>query len=224
YISLLNSAGEPAGYKFMQTSGHKLELTNSEGSAVDSVTLTQNEWQLLAVTKASGKVKPTFHVYGFGTKKWAHRTASTLMPDGASVTGGRIRFAADGSVDFGAAALYNKVLSNAELESMATSYWEMLGHEPTGMWVFNQPDVNKPLLDETGGGANQVWAFGELLGSEVTTSSVPPNEDPNGTIFRGDFYRAENLEWNEIQEVGETASFTINELSPTLPEEDHFTA
>jgi hypothetical protein len=223
YISLLNSEGVPAGYKFVQTTGHKLELTNSEGSAIDSVALTQSEWQLIAVTKPAGKEKPRFHVYGYSTKKWAHRTASGSMPNGASVSEGRIRFGGNGSMEYAAAALYPRALSDKELESMTSSYSEWLGHEPSGMWIFNQPDLTKPLLDETGGGANEVFAFGETFGTEVASSSTPPNEDPNGTVFRGDFYRGKNLEWSEIQKVGSTASFSINELSPPLPSEDHFT-
>jgi Polysaccharide lyase len=220
YVSLLNEAGSPTGYKLRENTEGHLKLSNGFGGAEDPKSVSDTGWQLLAVTKAAGSAKPRFHIYSYTTKTWVHRSASEAMPNGGSVTGGRIRLGGSGSEEYAAAALYSRVLSDEEVESLTTSYEEWLELEPTGMWLLNQPDVTKPVLDETGGGANEI--FGETFGTEVHANASLPGDDPDGTIFRGDFYRGVNLEWEEEQLTGSTAEFSIEELIPPLPFENYF--
>jgi hypothetical protein len=220
YISLLNEAGSPTGYKLRETTGGHLKLSNGFGGAEDPSPVADTGWQLLAVTKASGSAKPRFHIYSYTTKTWVHRNASEEMPNGGSVTGGRIRLAGSGSEEYAAAALYSRVLSDEEVEDLTTSYEEWLELEPTGMWLLNQPDVTKPVLDETGGGANEI--FGETFGTEVHPNTSLPTDDPDGTLFRGDFYRGINIEWEEEQLNGSNAGLSIEELIPPLPFENYF--
>jgi hypothetical protein len=220
YITLLNEKGSPVGYKFQQTEEGRLSLTNGEGGTSDSSLLAEGEWQLLAVSKAAGEAKPRFHVYSYATETWAHRDGAEAMPNGLSVTNGRIRFGGPGSKEYAAAALYPRALSDGEVEDLAVSYEDWLELDPTGMWIFNQPDLSKPVLDETGGGANEILE--ETSGTEVHQDFSLPGGDPDGTLFRGDFYRGVNLEWAEEQQVGATALFAIEELSPPLPFENYF--
>lgn len=222
FISLLNSGGSPAGYKFIQDEEEdRLVLTNGEGWAEDSAAMVKDAWQLVVVTKASGTVKPRFHVYSYANKTWKHRDATGTLPNSPSVSGGKIRFSGSSGQEYAAAALYPQVLSDAEVEELAGTYQDWLELDPSGMWIFNQPDLSKPVLDELGGGANEI--YGDTSGTEVRANATLPGGDPNGIIFRGDFYRGENLEWPEEQLVGSTAAFSINELSPPLPYENYFT-
>ncbi len=220
YITLLNAEGSPTGYKFLQTEEDRLTLTNGEGWAEDSTTLPEDDWQLLAVTKASGSAKPRFHIYSYAEGTWKHRNSPESMPNAASVTGGKIRFGGPGSKEYAAAALFSRVLSDAEIEQLDDSYEDWLVLDPTGMWIFNQPDLSKPVVEELGGGANEI--VGDTSGTEVRESSTPPSEDPEGMIFRGDVYRGVNLEWAEEQLVGGSASLSIEELVPPLPFEAFF--
>ncbi|HYH49238.1 MAG TPA: heparin lyase I family protein [Acidimicrobiia bacterium] len=220
YMTMLNEAGSSVGYKFFENSEGRLKLSNGFGGAEDSKAIPDNGWQLIAVTKGLGEVKPRFHIYSYTSKTWVHRTGTEAVPNGGSVSGGKIRLGGLGKEEYAAAALYSRVLSDSEVEDLTTSFEEWLELEPTGMWLLNQPDVTKPVLDETGGGANEI--FGETFGTEVHQSSTPPSDDPDSSIFRGDFYRGVNIEWEEEQLSGESAKLSIEELFPPLPFENYF--
>lgn len=220
YITLLNEAGSPTGYKFFENNEGHLKLSNGFGGDEDPQPVPDSGWQLVAVTKGAGEVKPRFHIYSYTSKKWTHRNAAEEVPNGGNVSGGKIRLGGLGEEEYAAAALYSRALSDGEVEGLLPDFADWLEREPTGMWILNQPDVTKPVLDETGGGADEILE--ETFGTEVHQASAPPSDDPDGTIFRGDLQRGMNHEWEEEQLTGATAALSIKELSPPLSPEKYF--
>jgi DNA-binding beta-propeller fold protein YncE len=216
-VGLHNSGGSASGYGFLIGTGNVLGLSNGVGTAYSqSSPLVNNEWQLAVVTKAAGTAIPRFHVYRFGSQTWTHKDGTGTLGNAGSVAGGTVRFGArqntayyDGAL--GAAALYPRTLSDSDVERLTYDYFEWLGLEPGGMWIFNQADITHPVIDETGREANELAEDNES--TEVIAES-PLSGDPNDTIFSGDFSFGELSPWWEEQEVGLGAEASIADESP----------
>jgi hypothetical protein len=216
-MSLHTSGGKGTGYELYQDGGKHLALGVDPASTFGSDPINLSEWQLFAVSKAAGTATPRFHNYGYSSATWDHRNGSGTIGNGASVSGGTVRFGAwENSFyaegEYAAAALFSRSLSDAEVEALAGSYEKWLKLDPAGMWIFNQRDLTKPVLDETGGGADEyIWGGN---GTEVHQNLPMPTGDPDETIFRGDLIRNNYEEWVELQKVGATSAFSIGNSSP----------
>lgn len=218
-MSLHNSGGSGTGYDFFFSSNGQFALWTGTNAAYGTPNpLVADEWQLVAVTKASGTATPRFHVYRYATSTWSHSNASGTASNGGSVSGGTVRFGAWENEDYfdgeySSGALYSTALSDMAIETLEDSYANWLSATPTGMWIFNQVHVTHPVLDETGAGADEV----DTPSPSVIANLSPISGDPDTTIFRGDFSTGDLSQWWEDQEVGATASVSVGSSSPSPP-------
>jgi hypothetical protein len=224
-ISLHSSGGAGTGYDLALAPSGAITLYNGSSSRTSATGLVAaSQWALIAVTKASGTATPRFHVYRYDLSSWTHANASGTLGNGGSVSGGTIRMGAwedgyefDGR--YAAAALYPTALSDMAVETLDDSYANWLTAAPAGMWILNQVHVTHPVLDETGGGADEF----DATPPSVVANASPISGDPDTTIFRGDFSTGDLSQWWEDQEVGATASVSVANSSPSPPVgETHF--
>jgi hypothetical protein len=218
-LSLHNSAGAGTGYDLsLAPSGAVMMLNGTAWRTSSTGLVAASQWALVAVTKASGTATPRFHVYRYDLASWTHENAGSTLGNGGSAAGGTVRLGAwedgyeyDGR--YAAAALYPTALSDMAIETLDDSYANWLTASPAGMWIFNQVHVSHPVLDETGGGADEV----DAPSPSVVANASPISGDPDTTIFRGDFSTGDLSQWWEDQEVGATASVSVGSSSPSPP-------
>lgn len=125
-------------------------------------------WILTGAGKAVGTTTPRCHKYVYGTDTWTHQNAGGTAGNPATSAGGTVRFGEwedvdDYDGDMAAAAIFDRNLSDVEVEQMAHSLlsWVMLA--PVGMWVLDQQAVGTAVNDWTGNGANQSAITGTAL-------------------------------------------------------------
>lgn len=120
-----------------------------------------NKWYLVVGTKASGSSKAKFYIYDFTAKSWFVGESESAFTDIHTGTPAEIQFGRyNGSEQFAgryaAAAIFNKVLSEAEAKELIEGSIEgWLSKAPVGLWMFNQALVTEEVKDLTGHGANQ---------------------------------------------------------------------
>jgi hypothetical protein len=129
-------------------------------------------WTLLCISKSAGTVTPRGHKYVYSTDSWTHANWATTEGDKGSAAGGTVRFGEwqdvdDFAGDLAAAAIFDRALTDAEVELLAHSLnnWHALA--PVGFWIFDQGAVSMPLQDMTGNGANE----SAITGTAVATSA-----------------------------------------------------
>ena len=152
----------------------------TNATAVSSTSSVQpaDGWCLLAVTKTAGTTAPRFHKYVYNSNSWTRDNGSSVANTskvgptdtvriGTSIsTGTPIRFL-DGSI--AAMAIFSSALSDAQMDVLpfALNSWASFG--PSAMWVLDQASASVPVVDWTGGGANQ----SAVTGTSVATASSP---------------------------------------------------
>ena len=154
----------------------------SDDPSADSgsgVTISQDAWWLLAITKPTGTSAPRFHqkLLSAGIGSWNHLNGSAVGQTVNDVA--RIRLG--GVINSGAnmrlacVAIWDTDLSDAEIESIGTakSTASIYDLAPNCLWDLNQESIS-PLSDLTGGGANQI---------SITGTSVVTGDDPPGWTF-----------------------------------------
>jgi hypothetical protein len=175
-VTLHNSGGSGSflGLEISNTNGGV--FATSAGFVGDGVTLTVADgWCLLVGTKVAGTSQVRWHKYVYSTNVWTHANSTSTVADGvAPGAGGTVRFGEwqdsdDLSGDLEVVGLWSRALSDAEVEPLAYSFANWIATGPSGLWRFNQASVGTPLLDVTGGGANETT----ITGTSVATSSVP---------------------------------------------------
>lgn len=141
-----------------------------------AITLTSGQWYLVAVTKTAGTSAVRFHAFDMAAGTWTRADASstsvtpTWTPTSARIgngTGASPTQGWNGSI--AAAAAWNRALSDAELDRLPYSLAAWLAAGPSAMWVLDQHSTATPVLDLTGGGADQT----SISGTSVSTLSVP---------------------------------------------------
>lgn len=124
-----------------------------------------NIWALVVVQKVAGEAFPTFYVYRFDTASWVGPiTGDTEIKDAPVNPGGFIQHGQWGGGEqlvgarYAAAAIWNRVLTEAEVKSLASvaSLDKWLALAPVGQWMYFQANVAEAVADLTGNGANQV--------------------------------------------------------------------
>jgi hypothetical protein len=136
--------------------------------APTTVVTNANNWVLVAITKDAGSATPRFHKYVYDTTTWTHENGTAIASGPA--TSDRFQVGA-GAGDFYQgdiliAGLWNEVLDDATLEGMTDSLSQWEATNPDGLWRFDQDDVGDPVLDLTGGGADQTSITGTAVGTE----------------------------------------------------------
>jgi hypothetical protein len=156
-------------------SSNQLSLgVSSEGGSTSAFTVTAAEdWVLIALTKAAGTQPARFHKHVYATGASTHSAGSGSAGDGTAPGSGTWRFGSFFSTyingDLAAAAVFPRVLDDQEIDNLAHSLHTWLASAPSAMWVFDQATVSQPVVDWTGGGANQ----SDITGTAVAASSAP---------------------------------------------------
>jgi len=160
----------------INTDGGAYFFSTSAGFQNMGTASTADNWHLFAVTKANASSTPRAHKYVYDTNTWSHTNAGGNTNDGSAV-------GASGTVQFGrllgtseywngelaAAGVWDRVLTDTEVEQLAHSLIDWHATTPKGLWVFDQADTGQKLLDLTGGGANE----SSITGTAVSTVSLP---------------------------------------------------
>lgn len=136
---------------------------------------TAEGWQLSGMSKASGTVAPRGHKYVCGTDAWTHvNSSSTSANAGAPGSGGSIelgRLEEYGEYfngDMAWAAIWDRVLTDAEFEALAFGWWQVLASGPVSAVDLSQHATTQAVVDSVGG-CNQT----SQLNAGVSTLSVP---------------------------------------------------
>lgn len=153
--------------------------TNSTATKV----LDTDGWVIVAASKPTGTSIVRFHLYKFSTSTWVHANGASKA-DAAGAAGGSIVI---GTVntdwfvgDIDAAAFFPSNLSDANIETLATSLsaWDSLS--PAGMWVLDQTDVTVSVTDRTGNGSNQTARSGTTIASSSSPLTTPQTQNFEG--------------------------------------------
>ncbi|MFF0867620.1 hypothetical protein ACFYUV_38065 [Nonomuraea sp. NPDC003560] len=139
-------------------------------SAQSAFTVTSSDgWVLVAATKAAGSATPRMHKYVYSTGAWTHQDGSAAIADAGPVGGGTAFFGSASDSDIAAVGIWDRVLSDGEVESLAHSLVAWSASAPVGMWVLDQADTAQTVPDWTGRGGQQ----NSITGTIVATSSAP---------------------------------------------------
>ncbi|WP_327587030.1 hypothetical protein OHA25_08465 [Nonomuraea sp. NBC_00507] len=152
------------------TSTNLLRLRSQTTATESQFTVTSADgWVLVAATKAAGNgVAARMHKYVYSTGTWTHQAGTGTNDDfGPSVTSMTIGSSSDS--DIAAAGVWNRVLTDGEIENLAHSLTAWISAAPQAMWVLDQSDIAQTVLDWTGNGSNQT----SINGTTVAASSAP---------------------------------------------------
>lgn len=140
--------------------------------------LVENEWFLIAITKTSGVATPRGHAYRYSTGTWTHLdSANTLEGKAGSVS--LIELGRTNNDWFyvgyiAVAGVWTTALSDTQIETLETDLQAWLDTGAVAVWPLNQESVATPVVDITGGGANQTAQSG---------TAVVLGDDPPGFNF-----------------------------------------
>jgi hypothetical protein len=147
------------------------------GSTPSSATIGQtvaDGWGLQAWCRAAGAAQVVRqHSYIYGTNTWAHADNATTSGNPSapitSCTIGAEVTAAFWNGDIAAIVVFDRKLTDQEIESLAWSVttWHTLA--PKILWLLDQSAIAQLVNDFTGGGAVQ----SAISGTSVSASSVP---------------------------------------------------
>jgi hypothetical protein len=158
-----NSAGSTAN----------LSVTNASIASESTTAVTASDgWVLVSVAKATGTAVPRMGKFVYSSGTWTFSNGGAGLAYGSG--GDNLQIGAafgtrffDG--DLAAVAAFSRELSDSQLASLAFSLDAWLSAGPAGMWVLDQASTGMPVLDWTGGGANQ----STITGTSVATASPP---------------------------------------------------
>jgi hypothetical protein len=142
--------------------------------------MTAGDWQILAITKATGTVAPRMHRKQLGSGSWTHGSpSSTHAPVTTAVA--LFQIGARGTVDYkdfriAVAAVFDTELSDALIESIQTtpSTQKLADLGAVALWDLNQASTGTAVVDLTGDGADQ---------TTITGTTVVTGDDPPGWTF-----------------------------------------
>jgi hypothetical protein len=157
--------------------GNNLQIqSGNTGFQASSFTVTTTDgWCLVAGGKASGTATPRMHKYVYSSNTWTHQNAGGTLGNPSSVSGGVLAFGTwendldDYDGDLAVAAIFDRNLTDVEVEQLAHTLQGWYAAGPVGMWIFDQSAIGQTVIDNTGNGANQ----SSITGTAVATSSAP---------------------------------------------------
>lgn len=177
-VEMLTSGGSNArGLGLMDGDSSIAAFIGSTQRVATAMTLTRAMgWGQVGWTKATGTVAPRIHKYLYGTNTHSHANATTTAANGTAATGGTLRLGSfqtgDGIFldgDIAIVGIWNRVLSDAEVENLPFSLTAWLASAPSWLVVLDQDAVAQKVRDLTGGGSNET----ARTGTAVTAQSVP---------------------------------------------------
>lgn len=150
------------------------------GSEIGTPSL--NQWCILAVTKASGSAKPSWHFYDFAS--WEHKEDGSSIGNAPSLAGGSVLLRGNyefGECDLAAIAVWKANLNNSQVEALSAAKalgdWATL-NSPAAVWLFDQKSVSEAVNDRTAGGANQTSRTGTTVVEEEPPIPYAEEEEP----------------------------------------------
>ncbi len=162
------------GVLAVNNSGQRLYIEN-DFDATGASGLTAGAWRWYVVTKASGNVKPRYHVWDL-SGAWTHTDGGSNVIDGTGpVTQLRVGNNVNANRNWrgliAVAALWTSALSDGQVEAaMTLNASATLAASPTWMVRLNQGSTATSVTDDTGGGGGQ----SSLVGTSVSA------DDPGG--------------------------------------------
>ncbi|HEY6203807.1 MAG TPA: Ig-like domain-containing protein [Candidatus Limnocylindria bacterium] len=162
--------------------GNDVIVSTGFNASWSGFSLNITDYYFVLVTKARGFMFPRFHIYNFTTRVWYHANGNFAQDDQpGAVVGGHVNLGNYDSVptvpwsgDMVAAGWWDRdlmaELGDSGIEAMAQSIQACLSTSPAAFWRLDQSDVAQPVIDQTGGGADQVARTGtavRALGSAV---------------------------------------------------------
>ncbi len=175
-LVLHNSSGTSlAGLEIGPAAGvdNRLFYLQNSNSKKSGFTITNADgWILTGAGKATGTATPRFHKYVYGTNTWTHSDAVDGTLGNNTGTTNIIRLGVWElsdyfSGDIAVAAVWKRLLTDAEVEALAHSLQAWYASAPDAMWVLDQQATTQTVGDVTGGGANE----SSKTGTAVATSS-----------------------------------------------------
>lgn len=171
FLQAVNSSGNPVWGLLI--SGGKLYNESNFGSGGPAIVL--NSWMWVGFTKGDGNLPPRWHAKDLtaGTA-WTHiddgsNVGNNSGPPTGIVIGGRNAGTSSLRGNMAAAAVWNRALSDAEIESATTSAQTLnLAHPQWGV-LLNQASASTAVTDLSGFGASQV----SISGTTVDASEPP---------------------------------------------------
>lgn len=176
-ISLADASSYSSLWSFNDTNNLRL-FGQGLGLGDSTFTVTSSDgWVLVASTKATGSVPLSSYKYVYGTDAWTVNTTAGNVADGTAPGGsGSVKIGAyyDGLGSFfngemAAAAVFNRALTQAEIEALAHSLMAWRDAAPSALWILDQDQTSQPVYDLSGGGANQ----SAIVGTSAASSSSP---------------------------------------------------
>lgn len=172
---MLYSSGGAQHLALNRDNANRLWVHYQGASDVTStITVTAADgWCLIAVAKATGTVSPSFYKIPLASLSvTSHTPAGTSADHSAPGSSGTVRIGANSDDfvgDWHMGAIWDRALTQAELERLAVSLQAWYFAAPRGGWLFDQDAVAQKVADFTGGGANE----SSLTGTSVASASVP---------------------------------------------------
>lgn len=156
-------------YSFLQGAGSGASETNTGWISA--------EWQLHAWTKAatSSTNNARWHRYRYSNSTWTHENDGTAQAFASNFTAlghlhiGRYDTGNDLTGEIAVLAVWDRVLSDGEVEGLALDIQGWYNAAPKAGWILNQTSTAQPVPDFTGGGANQT----AISGTSVSAFDVP---------------------------------------------------
>lgn len=192
-----DSTGSEAWNMKLSDSAEGNHLFGGNG-ATDSFTtsqvLTADGWELIAVTKATGTVTPNFHRYIYGTSTWLRQAGTVAIANGTGISGvdAVLAFGIDNfnswfSGNLLIAGVWNRVLTNSELDGMTLTQQSWIDATPKEAWRFDSTSSPTRFV---GTSVNAGTTGGPTLDTgdvPAGWTDIPPPPPPTGVVARPDY-------------------------------------
>jgi hypothetical protein len=143
-----------------------------DGQGFTSMTYsTAQNWVLGGFSKANGSATARGHRYVYDTATWTHTNLGVVGDDTITGTMQEIvlgEFTSGQSLHgrLAVVGVWQTVLSDGQIEGLISSLADWSDLSPTALWAFNQASTSDPVLDLTGGGADQTAITGTTVSAD----------------------------------------------------------
>jgi len=173
-LSLENGGGGSFGsFEVATTAGGELFIY-IDGDESYGGPIVAGEWLLVAVTKPAGTSVPRMHVYRYSTGTWVREDGDAPVGDVSTVVQ-TVAFGAweqtqdpwDGRI--AAVAMWDAALTDQQLDGLTARLADWLASGAVAVWPLGAD----PVVDATGGGADQTGSAGTMVVDDPTLPFDP---------------------------------------------------
>ncbi|HEU4543052.1 MAG TPA: hypothetical protein VFR23_18115 [Jiangellaceae bacterium] len=146
--SMNDSVDGYSGWGLLLTDTGKPYIQN-DGAGPSSMSVTTSDgWVVIGYSKAAGTATARFHKYGYAANSWSHVNGDATQADGSA--GGASGKAKFGTYNGGAdrlngdivmAGVWNSVLTDTQIETLAHSLQAWYSLAPSALWMLDQSFV-----------------------------------------------------------------------------------